>query len=377
LHGAGALAAGLDVGGPEGLTMRVVQIVTQMEAAGAQAVAYQLHEGLSGKGHDSELWFLYMKRPAYVGLRGVSSLMDHPPSAGDYPAIVGRLYRRLRQHRCDAVITHTQYANVLGQTVAAAVGVKKRIAVHHSPRAKDSFLPRIADYLLGHTDIYSDIVVVSESLRQPEPWYLRRYSRRVRCIRNAVEDFKQIEITDLRTKWGIPADKPMLLSVGRLSRQKNHDTLIQALSSVPDAHLVIVGDGELASESRRQATALSLAERVVFTGEIDREQVYGLMNCADMFVFPSLWEGLSLAALEALSRGMATVASDIPPNREVFGDAAVFVPATNVTALAAGIQRVLDDGFLASSLRLKAVARARSFPMEFMIEAYERLLWSH
>jgi glycosyltransferase involved in cell wall biosynthesis len=357
--------------------MRVVQIVTQMEAAGAQAVAYQLHEGLCRKGHDSELWFLYMKRPAYVGLQGVSSIMNHVPTTRDYFAIVSRLYRRLRQHHCDAVITHTQYANVLGQTVAAAVGVKKRIAVQHGPRAKDSLLPRIADCLLGHTEAYTDIVVVSESLKQSAPWYLRSYSRRVRCIRNAVQDFKQSEITNLRAKWGVPANKPMLLSVGRLSRQKNHDTLIQALSSVPDAHLVIVGDGELASESRQQATALSLAERVIFTGEINREQVYGLMNCADLFVFPSLWEGLSLAALEAMSRGMATVASDIPPNREVFGDAAVFVPATNVTALAAGIQRVLDDGLLAKELRAKAVARARSFPMDFMIEAYERLLWSH
>jgi glycosyltransferase involved in cell wall biosynthesis len=357
--------------------MRVVQIVTQMEAAGAQAVAYQLHEGLSRKGHDSELWFLYMKRPAYVGLRGVSSIVDHRPSAQECLAITGRLYRKLREHRCDAVITHTQYANVLGQTVAAAVGVPKRIAVHHGPRAKDSLLPRIADCVLGHTDAYSDIVVVSESVKESAQCYLRSYSKRVRYIRNAVEERKQIEKTDPRSKWGIPPDKPMLLSVGRLSRQKNHDTLIRALVNVPDAYLVIAGDGELASESRRQATTLSVSERVVFTGEISREQVYGLMNCADVFVFPSLWEGLSLAALEAMSRGMATVASDIPSNREVFGNAAVFVPATDVAALAGGIRRVLDDAVLARELRSRAAARAQSFSMESMIDAYERLLWSH
>jgi glycosyltransferase involved in cell wall biosynthesis len=223
--------------------MKVVQIVTQMEAAGAQAVAYQLHEGLSRKGHDSELWFLYTKRPAYVGLRGVSSLLDHPPSVPDYLAITARLCRNLRQHRPDAVITHTQYANVLGQTVAAAAGVPKRIAVHHGPRAQDSLLPRIADCLLGHTNAYSDIVVVSEFVKQSAQSYLRSYSKRVRYIRNAVEDLKQTKIEGLRAKWGIPPHKPMLLCVGRLSRQKNHDTLIRALPSVPDAHLVLVGDG--------------------------------------------------------------------------------------------------------------------------------------
>ena len=88
--------------------MKVVQIVTQMEAAGAQEVAYQLHEGLSRKGHNSELWFLYTKRPAYAGLRGVSSILDHPPTKRDYLSITGRLYRKLRQHHSDAVITHTQ-----------------------------------------------------------------------------------------------------------------------------------------------------------------------------------------------------------------------------------------------------------------------------
>jgi glycosyltransferase involved in cell wall biosynthesis len=357
--------------------MKVVQIVTQMEAAGAQGVAYQLHEGLSRKGHDSELWFLYTKRPAYVGLRGVSSILEHPPSVQQYFAITGQLYRKLRQRRSDAVITHTQYANVLGQAVAAAVRVPKRIAVQHGPRSKDSWVPRIADCLLGHTGAYTDVVTVSEFVKQSAQCYLPSYSSRVRYIRNAVEHVKQMDTTDLRAKWGIPPRKPMLLSVGRLSRQKNHVTLIQALCRISGAYLVLVGDGELASESRRQVAALSLNERVVFTGEISKEQVYGLMSCADVFVLPSLWEGLSLAGLEALSRGMATVASDIPPNREVFGDSAVFVPATNVTALAGAIKRVVDDASLARELRTKAVARARSFSMESMIDEYERLLCSN
>jgi len=357
--------------------MKVVQIVTQMEAAGAQEVAYQLHEGLSRKGHNSELWFLYTKRPAYAGLRGVSSILDHPPTKRDYLSITGRLYRKLRQHHSDAVITHTQYSNVLGQTVATAVGVRTRIAVHHGPRSKDSWAPRIADCLLGHTGAYSHIVTVSEFVKQSAQSYLRSYSKRVCYIRNGVQHDKQSDKTDLRAKWGIPPHSPLVLSVGRLSRQKNHDTLIQAMSRIPNAYLVLVGDGELASESRRQVAALSLSERAIFTGEISKEQVYGWMTCADLFVFPSLWEGLSLAALEALSRGMASVASDIPQNREVFGDAAVFVPATDVAALACAIKRVFGDVLLARELRSKATARARSFSMESMIDEYERLLWSH
>lgn len=356
--------------------MKVVQIVTQMEAAGAQRVAYQLHEGLSSKGHDSEVWFLYTKRPAYVGLRGVISILDHRPSMQEYLAITVRLYLKLRQDRPDAVITHTHYANVIGQTVAAAVGIPKRIAVHQNPLATYPWSAHVADCLLGHTGVYTDIVAVSEAVKHSTTHYLRCYSRLVRRIHNCVGPMRQADISGVRATWGIPPHKPMLLSVGRLSRQKNHGTLFQALCKIPGAYLVVVGDGELASESRRQVAALSLSDRVVFTGEIAQEQVHGLMSSANLFVFPSLWEGFSLAALEALNRGMATVASDIPPNREVFGDAAVFVPPTHVTALASAITRVLDDDFLANDLRSRALARARSFSVDTMIDGYEQLLLS-
>jgi glycosyltransferase involved in cell wall biosynthesis len=357
--------------------VKVVQIVTQMEAAGAQKVAHHLHEGLSTKGHDSELWFLYTKRPAYAGLPGVSSILDHRPSVQGYLTIACRLYEKLRQHRPDAVVTHTHYANVMGQTVAAAAGVPKRIAVHHNELSTYPRAARMADCLLGHAGVYSDIVVVSETVRQSTTHYLQRYSGLVHRIHNCVELATQVDTGDVRATWGIPCCKPLLLSVGRLSRQKNHGTLFQALCKVPDAFLVVIGDGELASELRRQVDELSISERVVFTGEVNQEKVNELMSCASLFVFPSLWEGLSMAALEAMSRGMATVASDIPANREVFGDSAVFVPATNVIELAREINRVLGDPFLARELRSKAVARARLFSTESLTYEYEQLLSSH
>jgi glycosyltransferase involved in cell wall biosynthesis len=354
--------------------VKIVQIVTQMEGAGAQKVAYQLHEGLCNRGHDSELWFLYVKRPAYAGLRGVYSILNHRPSRREYFAIAAHLYGKLRRHAPDAVITHTHYANVMGQVVAAAARVPKRIAVHQNPLPTYPWAARIADCLLGHVGTYSNIVAVSETVVRSTDCYLPRYSRLVRLIHNCAAPATKSETVDARATWGIPPGKPILLSVGRLSRQKNHRTLFQALCKIPHAHLIVAGEGELASELRQQVAALSLGERVVFTGELDHKQVYGLMTCADLFVFPSLWEGLSLAAVEALNAGMATVASDIPANREVFGEAAVLVPPTDVDALASAITRTLADDLLAKELRSKALRRARSFSMDTLIDKYEGLL---
>jgi glycosyltransferase involved in cell wall biosynthesis len=345
-----------------------------MEAAGAQRVAYELHRGLLARGHESELWFLYTKRPAYVGRPGVRSLFDCHASLSDYPGISRSLFRDLRRYKPDAVVTHTHYANVLGQSAAFVAGISKRIAVHHNAVSTFPTAARLADRFLGRVGIYSKIVGISECVHESALHYPRRYVRRICCIPNGVGCSSWDADKDVRAVWGIPQNSPLLLSVGRLSQQKNHFRLLNALNLIPDARLVIVGDGELSAEIRQQVDRLMLRERVVLTGEIAQERVYELMNSADVFVFPSLWEGLSLAALEALTMGMATVASDIPANREAFGGAAIFVPATDVTAIAAGITRVIHDADLAKQLRANARERAKLFSLDEMIDRYELLL---
>ena len=75
--------------------MKIVQIVTQMEAGGAQRIAYLLHDALGRRGHDTELWFLYLKRPAYSGKPGVRVLANRRPSLLGY-FLLATLTRRSR-----------------------------------------------------------------------------------------------------------------------------------------------------------------------------------------------------------------------------------------------------------------------------------------
>jgi glycosyltransferase involved in cell wall biosynthesis len=354
--------------------VKIVQIVTQMEAGGAQKVAYQLHRELAERGHDSELWFLYTKRPAYSGLAGVISICDRVPSLSDYMTISVNLYSRLRESNPDAVVTHTHYANLLGLTVAAFVGVNRRIAVHHNSLSTYAPAVLVADRILGSIGIYSMIIAISDSVLDSVRDYLPRRIKRIYKISNCVDCSAKPNQTDIHAIFGIPENRPILLSVGRLSKQKNHRRLLESLAQIPDVHLVVVGDGELAEELQQQVRDLGLDPRVTFIGEVGQHQVYELMRSADLFVLPSLWEGLSMAALEAVCIGMASVASDIPSNREAFGDAAVFVPATEVGAMTEGIRRVLENQDLASRLRHNALARARMLSVESMVDDYERLI---
>lgn len=354
--------------------MKVIQIVTQMEAAGAQKVAYLLHEGLCTRVQQSELWFLYTKRAAYADFDGVSSLFDRPPNALDYVTIAARLYHRLRVSKPDVLITHTHYSNVMGQVIAKAAKVPRRIAVHHNPVATYPNVVRLVDRVLGQLGTYTDVVAISKTVADTLQPYPAPYLQRVKTINNGLSFSQDAPKTDVRARWDIPPGKPLLVNVGRLSRQKNHALLLQAVREVPDAHLAIVGDGELRDELIALARTLRVSDRVHFTGEVAPEEVAAFLEASSVFVFPSLWEGLPLAAIEALHAGAAIVSSDIPATREVFQNAAMIVPVGDASSWAAAIVRILKDPVLANTLRSRAKQRATFFSAKTMINNYCQLI---
>jgi glycosyltransferase involved in cell wall biosynthesis len=352
---------------------RVFQIVTQMEAAGAQKVAYLLHQSLLSRGQSPELVFLYTKRPAYMGLPGVSSLLDHPPSATDYARICARLFRKLRQSKPDVVIAHTHYANILGLPIAAAAGVKKRIAVHHNPLPTYPAAARSADRVLGQIGAYTQMVAVSDTVVQTVENYPNRYKSLLTRIYNGLPK-QTFDQADVYGRWPIHPDKPLIVNVGRLSRQKNHEALLRAMQQLPDVQLAILGAGELGEELRRLAQDLQVSDRVCFTGELPPAEVYSFLQAANVFVFPSLWESMGLAVVEAMQAGLPIVASDIPAMHEILGTSALLVPPQDASALAGAISQILNDPILAAALGTGARSRSQLFSVESMVSRYEELL---
>jgi glycosyltransferase involved in cell wall biosynthesis len=120
-----------------------------------------------------------------------------------------------------------------------------------------------------------------------------------------------------RAALGVSADDKLLLSVGELNENKNHETVIRALAELnrPKLRYVICGCGPLEEYLRRLAVRLGLAERVVLAGY--RTDVDRLYACADLFVLPSLREGLPVVLMEALASGLPAVCSDTRGNDEL------------------------------------------------------------
>ena len=161
----------------------------------------------------------------------------------------------------------------------------------------------------------------------------------------------------------------MIGNVARLVEQKDQRALVDAAPAIlerfPDARFVVVGDGPLRAELEADAASLPFA----FLG--DRDDVPELLAGFDVFAFPSLFEGLCLAVIEAQAAGCPVVATPVGGIREtvIDGETGLLVPARDPAALAASICRLLDDPALADRLAREGRRRARArFSVERMVE---------
>jgi glycosyltransferase involved in cell wall biosynthesis len=186
-----------------------------------------------------------------------------------------------------------------------------------------------------------------------------------------------------RTSLRLDPAAPVLVNVGRQEHQKGHRGLLHGMARLmgerPDAVLLVAGrPGHATPELEREHARLGLGDRVRFLGH--REDLPEVLAAADVFVFPSLWEGLGGALIEAMALGLPIVACDLEAIREVVeeGRNAVLVPPGDPEALARAIADLLGDGERARAFgrRSRAMFEQR-FTLETstgrMVDLYRRL----
>jgi glycosyltransferase involved in cell wall biosynthesis len=167
---------------------------------------------------------------------------------------------------------------------------------------------------------------------------------------------------------------PIVLTVARLHQQKGIDFLLEAASRVPKALFVLAGDGPESQRLRLKAAALGIDHRVRFLGHVD--DVTPLLEACDLFVLPSLYEGLPLSVLEAMAAGKPVVATAISGTDEIITDASTgrLVPPGDADALSAAITALLDDRAEASRLAERGRGRVRErFSAESMVHSVQRV----
>lgn len=166
-----------------------------------------------------------------------------------------------------------------------------------------------------------------------------------------------------RVRAAYRLERPFLLSVGTVEPRKNYRRLIEAVSRLPHAVelLIVGGPGWLTEDIYDAPAAFGVGDRVRFLGFVPDDDLAVLYSLAQVFVYPSLYEGFGLPVLEALACGAVVVCSNASSLPEVTGDAALAVDPRDTEALAAALCRALQDEPLRLALAARAPAQAAKF----------------
>lgn len=192
---------------------------------------------------------------------------------------------------------------------------------------------------------------------------------RVHVVRNGVPvPAASTPDPTLKMRLGVHSDQPVVLTSARLDAHKGIDHLIDAAAHVPRAHFVVAGDGPCRARFEELVSQRGLDGRFKFLGQ--RNDVQALLAIADVFVLPSLFEGLPLSVLEAMALARPTIATAVGGTVEVVQHAenGLLVPARDPLALSAAINRLLNEPQLAARLGSAARERVqRDFSVERMV----------
>ncbi len=302
----------------------------------------------------------------------------------DLPTGVARLRAWLRANRPDVIHSHLWTANIIGRVAGRLTGVPVISSVHnpdHEPEAWDdgAGVSLWKRHLALSLDRWTAqvgcerMVAVSEYVRQSARQKLRFPQERIELLYNPI-DTEAMQATPSRSRaellrdCGLAPESRILLNVGRVSAQKGLLYAVRALPLIirehPSAHLISVGattDQRWLEHLKAEARERGVSERVHFLGA--RRDVFDFLRSCDLFVFPSLYEGLGIALVEAMAAGCACVATDTGPIPEVIshGVDGWLVPRGDAESLAKAVCVLLGDASrreeLGRAARSSAMAR--------------------
>jgi glycosyltransferase involved in cell wall biosynthesis len=343
-----------------------------------------LAAGLAARGHDVVVSCRrggeVARRAAAAGIR-VSQVR---PGAGVDVVRGVRFARWLRRERPDAVLLTSWHGGAWGAWAARRAGVPRvvvRLGIVRTPRRWDEAIPfrRWVDALIVNAP------EIAAAWARDVPWYPRE---RIHVVLNGIRvDAIDRGAAAERLRAEVDADAGTLLigAAGHVTHRKGFDVLLDAFAraGLPDARVVLIGDGPELDALRRRADGLGIAGRVHWMGR--RDDAAALLAGCGVFVLPSRNEGMANVMLEALAAGTPVVASDISGVRTALGadDGAAtgwIVPPDDAGALAAALREVgmllRDDPAAVQARAASALRRVRErFSVERMVDEAEAVLF--
>lgn len=351
----------IETNGPGGAERMLASMAAELQAAGSRNVLIAPAGG--------EQWL--QRELSGTGVQVESFRLDRPFS----PAFARWLETVLRRHEVTLAHSHEFTMAIYGSWAARRAGIPHLFTMHggryYAERWRRRIALRVAAQWSGAT------VAVSETLARHLSHDLWMRASRVITIPNGVRATPAIA-SSLRTELALPEHARLVVSVGNLYSVKGHRFLVDSLgllrTAFPELHVAIAGRGDLDTELRARAAALGVGDRLHLLGL--RGDVANVLAAADVFVLPSLSEGVPLALLEAMLAArpvIATAVGEVPTVLD-HGRAGVLVPPGDAPALGDALGKLLTDPARARRLGAAALTRAQeNYTLSRMMERYRAL----
>ena len=325
--------------------MNVVHIIGNLykDSGGAQRIILGICKHTDRESLHNEVSYLF----------GSGSLSEHFPSKtkinkiGKKEGIISKILglKRLSSRRdIDIIHTHSPVARIC--TYMSGVHHSASVVVSTVHTQYDEYAPhwKMSEYaLLRASDV---VITVSDKVYESVDFL----SGDIETIHNGIEiDRFKYDKNDgkknIQDELEIRHSEKVMVTVGSLEEPKGHEHLIKAMDIVADEYkgvnLLIVGNGPLREDLESLAESCNNSNSIHFLG--GRSDVAAILRGADVFVFPSLWEGFGLALLEAMYVGLPAVATDLDVFKEVVGDNVTYVEPKNEHDLADKLLHILEN----------------------------------
>ncbi len=371
--------------------IKVMHIIHNLRRAGAQEVVRTLSEYLASEGCElvvctikdgplrQEIERLGIKVEVLVLRR--RSIIAFPLFIADIIHLLSLLGELVKKYDIEIIQTHLlasldflvlllQYTTstrvVLWTFHSARFEVTEAELTRHKWLLKPKqYAHRLLYRLAAH--FVSGCIAVSEQVKEAMIETIGPIQGKITVICNGVDLKRYRCFSDralVRNNLGVDEKTQLIALVGTLKDGKGHSYMIEAMASIvsryPSAHVLFIGDGNLREQLQAQAAALNIESNVHFLG--NRSDVPELLAASDIFVLPSLWEGLSMALLEGMASGLPVVASEVSGTVQVMisGETGYLVPPGNVQELAKAIERLLSNPAQAQAMGMAARQRVET-----------------
>ncbi len=355
--------------------MKILHTITSLELGGAEKLLTELIPAQIAMGHEAELLILCDKNAVFMDN---FKLKNIPVHVSKYNSIktwknMFQIKKYAKKGKFDVVhshLTHAQYWTSLASRID--FGKRIYITTEHSTsnNRRQKFIFKLIDRFIYKP--YKKIISISPATQEELIKWIGGNKKRFEIIENGIDlsRFSQGNKIDL-SEYGLDTDDKIIIMISRFHKAKDQDTVIKSLEFLPKIYkLVLVGDGERREELEKFTSEKNLSSRVFFLGI--RKDIPDLLKTSYVAVQSSIFEGFGITALESMSAGIPTIATDVPGLSAIVKGGGILFPVGDYKKLAKIIFS-LERNDMYNKIKNSCIEKSKMYDIKITAEKYINL----